>query len=214
MRSDGVLRLRSIGLAVLLVLVVSVQASAVTTDLWDVNQGATLLSSSGASLGDLRNMFGGMFSSPEPGTAFFRDDQAAGFTHFVEWQSAGTILLTGYNLVAQDDSCCSVGDRGFTQFRLYAFDEGTMSFDLVDTFTPASNPYPGNTVDVTRGFAGVVAQRFRGEFDQFAPNQFPGPRIIELDAIAQAVSVPGPAAAGLLAAAAAIGVVRRRLRPA
>jgi hypothetical protein len=89
-----------------------------------------------------------------------------------------------------------------------------MAFELVDTLTPASNPYPGNSLAVTRGFAGVVAQRFRGEWDQYAPNQFPGPRIIELDAFAEGASVPEPVGCALgIAAAAVVAWVARARRP-
>ncbi len=156
--------------------------------MWDINQGSLILDSSGQGPGDLRNIFGGNFSSPEPGRAFFRDDRAAGFTHFVEWQSASEIILNGYHLLAADDPN---GNRGFTVFRLFVFDSDLDSFQLVSTLTPASNPYPNNVVNVSRTFSPVVAQVFRAEFDQFAPAPFSGPRIIELDAIGDDIFADG-----------------------
>jgi len=159
-------------------------------DTWDVDQGASIISSSGVGSGALENMFGGnapQYPSAEFGTAFFQDTQGTGFTHFVEWQSAAPITLTGYRLQAIDEPgvvCCFPGGRGFTAFRLFAFDVGTGSFQLVDTYVPASNPYPDNRVDTTRTLSvPVVAQIFRAEFDQYLGGSFAGPRILELDAI-------------------------------
>jgi hypothetical protein len=194
---------------ILLAAALPTASAALTTDPWDVSQGAVLVASSGAGACDLRNMFGGQFTCVEPGVVFFRDDQPAGFTHFVEWDSASVISISGYQLVAADDSCCTAGDRGFTEFRLFVFDPISTSFQLVDTFNPASNPYPGNLVDVTRSFASVSAQRFRAEFDQFASGGFPGPRIVELDAVV----APEPSS-GLMCAlgASALGLFRRSSR--
>ncbi len=159
-------------------------------DTWDVDQGASIISSSGVGSGALENMFGGnapQYPSAEFGRAFFQDNQGSGFTHFVEWQSAAPITLTGYRLQAIDEPgvvCCFPGGRGFTAFRLFAFDAGTGSFQLVDTYVPASNPYPDNRVDTTRTLSvPVVAQIFRAEFDQYLGGSFAGPRILELDAI-------------------------------
>jgi hypothetical protein len=182
----------------------------VSTDLWDVSQGATVNSSSG---GTVLNMFGGTEinfgnGSLEPGTAFLEDaGRSAGFVHFVEFESAAPIRLTGYHLLAGDDNASNPGDRGFTEFRLYAFNAG--SFQLIDSFTPASNPYPGNSVDVTSAFAAVEAQLFRAEFVQFANDNGPGPRIIELDAIATPVPEPGTLAM-ILAGGTMFLLVRRR----
>jgi len=103
----------------------------------------------------------------------------------VEWQSVAPITLTGYRLQAVDEPggpSIFPGQRGFTAFRLFAFDAG--SFVLVDTFIPASNPYPDRTVDTTRTLSmSVVAQVFRAEFDQYLGGNFSAPRILELDAI-------------------------------
>ena len=76
---------------------------------------------------------------------------------------------------------------------------------------PASNPYPGNTIDITRTLALVTAQIFRAEFDQFAAGSFPGPRVRELDAIITAV--PVPAAVWLFASGLTglIGIQRRHI---
>src|SRR6476646_5278803 len=106
----------------------------VTTDLWDSHQGATIVSSSGDGPQPLVDMFGGVSPGPEPGSALFPDSFPIGYTQFVDWQSATPIALSGYHILANDDDAGVVGGRGFTAFRLYAFNTGTSSFDLVDTF--------------------------------------------------------------------------------
>src|ERR1043166_8837281 len=57
-----------------------------TGDVWDVSHGAIVTTSSGTVVGSSANdMFCGQDSGAEPGHTVFRDDQAAGFVHFVEW---------------------------------------------------------------------------------------------------------------------------------
>lgn len=183
-------------------------AAQVSNDLWDVSQGATVTAHSGVFFGDIRGMFGHTSIGPEPQNTLFSDGQPPGFTHFVEWQSASPIILSGYHLMAADDSSATAGDRGFTAFRLFAFDGS--GFGLIDTFNPTSNPYPGNVVDITRPVGPLTAQRFRAEFDQFGP-QFngSGPRILELDAVAVAV-VPEPGSILLAAVLGTLALRRRR----
>ena len=167
-----------------------------TNDLWDVSGGTIITTNSGAGSSALENIFGGTLSSPEPGTAFFRDDRSAGFVHFVEWKTPGLVKLTGFQLKAVDDGASSGGRRGFSEFRLYARDPLTQTFQLISSYTP-TNPYPLGDVDLVRNVTPLVAQEFRAEFVQFFAGSFPGPRIVELDGFGED-SVCSPAPQNLL----------------
>jgi hypothetical protein len=163
-----------------------------TNDLWDVSGGTIITTNSGAGSSALENIFGGTLSSPEPGTAFFRDDRSAGFVHFVEWKTPGLVKLTGFQLKAVDDGASSGGRRGFSEFRLYARDPLTQTFQLISSYTP-TNPYPLGDVDLVRNVTPLVAQEFRAEFVQFFAGSFPGPRIVELDGFGEdSVCLPAP----------------------
>lgn len=166
------------------------------TDLW---QGATVTSSTGAHFNsDLRNMFGGMFGFVEIGNAVFRDGAPAGTVHALEWQTGAAVTLRSFIInAAHDGSPRDARYRGFSTFRLFAWNAGTSAFDQIFSFAPA-NPYrtsiaPSNGfVDPTVGInvlsmgvnlAPVVTNKFRAEFVQFG-NVDPsaaGPRIMELD---------------------------------
>ncbi len=160
-------------------------------DAWDVRQGVVVTADSGTIGGSSsRDIFGATQSSVESGATLFRDDQAQGFIHFVEWRTTAPVSVDGFSLRANDDFNPE-GDRGFSEFRLLAKNAGTGQFELIYTFTPARNPY-GDHITVTDAFAAVVAQDFRAEFVQAAPAGRPGgPRIQELDAPTPAVSVDG-----------------------
>jgi hypothetical protein len=71
---------------------------------WSDGQGNAITASTAQGAGDLRNMFGGIYASAEAGTAFFSDQQSAGFVHFVEFERPTAIDLTGYRLVLGDDT--------------------------------------------------------------------------------------------------------------
>ena len=152
-------------------------------DVWDVSQGATVTNTSGVlAVSSANDMFGGSDSTVETGTTLFRDDQDAGFVHFVEWHTPAPVTIQAFNLYANDDG--SSGDRGFTTFRLFVKNTNTSMFDQVYSAAVPSNPYPDNNIELHATITPVVGQDFRAEFVQFANTSTParGPRIRELDA--------------------------------
>ncbi len=155
------------------------------TDPWDVSQGTVVTAHSGTVLVSSPNdLLGATDSTVEPGSTIFRDDQSAGFVHFVEWTTVAPITLYGFTLYANDDGAVT-GDRGFSEFRLFARNPSTMLFEQISSFTPPGNPYPDNDLVFSAAFSPpVVAQDFRAEFVQFAGTGTAarGPRIRELDA--------------------------------
>ncbi len=73
-----------------------------------------------------------MFGAVHPGTAeayneLFPDGKAAGYTHWIEWQTLSEITLKSFNLVAGHDcdskySKGTILKRGFSEFELFAWD--------------------------------------------------------------------------------------------
>jgi hypothetical protein len=205
-----------------------------TTDLW---QSATVLTHTGVvSQSDIRDMFGGAFAAVEAGNTVFRDFQPAGTLHSVEWQTAAAVTLRSFVLnAAHDGPPRDANARGFSEFRLYAFDTLSASFALVFTFDPA-NPYgtssaPANGVVETNAslnllslgvnLAPVTAQRFKADFIQFGTfgGTANGPRIMELDGFdtfltqASVPQAPEPATLAFFGLGlAALGLARRAKR--
>ena len=195
-----------------LALIASASAQ-VTTDIWDLSQGSTITLDSGTLFGP-NGMFGGSTGGPEPSGLLFRDDKPASFTHFIQWTTPSLISLTGYELFASSDDRSNPGDRGFTQFRLYSRPDSSSSFALISTYSPSSPVYNFD-LPVTFG-APIVAKEFRAEFDQYAPNDFPGPRVNELDGFG--TTVPEPSSVALFSSVVLFlsgvlfGCLRRRFR--
>jgi hypothetical protein len=193
----------------------SVGAMPITSeDAWDITQGAVVTTHSGMIVipnnfaGSAAGMFG---NDVGPGGAFpgerlqtiFRDFAPIGEVHAIEWRSAAPFALTGYHLVAIEDS--NEG-RSFSQFRLFAKVGGV--FQLISDVASkgSTNLYEGHALDIIRGVNKVTAQEFRAEFVQFTgfANQS-GPRITELDAI-----IPEPGTAAVLGVMGVAGLVGRR----
>src|SRR5690349_8932139 len=66
----------------------------VQDDLWDLSRGATVTGASGLYGGfDSRDIFGGVFSSMEPGSAIFSDGMPSQFQHYVEWRTAAPVTV-------------------------------------------------------------------------------------------------------------------------
>jgi hypothetical protein len=122
-------------------------------------------------------------SSPEAGTAFFRDDQPAGFVHTVDWETTGDVTVASFVLNAAHDH--NSLNRSFDLFRLLGFNTSSSEFDLLYEFNP-SIPYGGgptlNNLTVCANVPPVTTNRFRAEFVQHQSGGFPGPRVYELDA--------------------------------
>lgn len=160
-------------------------ADGTPSDAWDLSRGAIVTSSSGSvGVSSANDMLGGHDATVETGTTLFRDDQAAAFVHFIEWSTPTPVEIRAFSLYANDDGA-QTKDRGFSEFRLFARNTGTLLFEQISSFTPAGNPYPDGEIELHALIAPpVVAKDFRAEFVQAAGTNTParGPRIRELDA--------------------------------
>ncbi len=189
-------------------------------DLWDVSQGTVVTSSSGVLAGsNARDMFGASSGGVESGNTLFADFRSQGFTHFVEWQTPEPITLRSFVLfAAHDGGIPSFVFRGFTEFRLKAFNDSTSAFDiLLATFNPSSpyDPPTGALLTLGMNVPPTTTSRFRAEFDQAAtPSNRAGPRILELDGYSTVIPEPTTLAMtllglGMLAAASVRSRIRR-----
>jgi hypothetical protein len=174
-------------------------ASAVTDDLWDVSQGATIGSHSTLhSSSIIGDMFGGTSGTAAPHMVF-GDGNSDGFIHFVEWETPDLITLQGFNLLAEHDAGTS--SRMFDEFILYYGDGLGVWTELYSWVLPdGQTTYggaPDHRLELEITITPITAKYFRAEFDQAGDW---GPRITELDAIGTAggAHVPVPGAVWLL----------------
>ena len=102
--------------------------------------------------------------------------------------------------------------RGFTEFRLMAYNDDTMDFDIMlATFNPTSpyDPPTGGLLQLALNVPETTATRFRAEFDQAAiPSNRAGPRILELDAFGTAIPEPTTGSLWVLGLGALLAVSR------
>jgi hypothetical protein len=192
----------------------------VTTDLFDISQGATIVSNSamlGCCGGSLpQNALGGSGGVEGPNT-LFSDGPPAGTVEFINFQLPQPIRLTNYTATLADDSDnpANIGDpnRGSTAFRLYTSpDANFTSLQLVSeaALTPGYiNTYGTNAILINDTLTNVTGQFFRLEMVRATAG---GPRIRELDGFG--TPVPEPAGAALLLLAPLGFMARRRsIRP-
>jgi hypothetical protein len=155
-------------------------------------------------------MFGGDSSDLLPGhvehlNTIFKDFLPQGTVDFVEWQTVSPVTLRSFALFLQHDGPPdhpnTSQERAISEFKLFAFDTATSSFDnLLYDFQPG-NPYPtttapagsilqtsGNTLAIEANVPVTTAQRFRADFTQLSTTL--GPRVIELDGFTTAVPEP------------------------
>jgi len=161
-----------------------------STDLWDINSGATMDATSGVMnyrsswKSDIRDMFGGAFAVIEANNTIFKDYMSpqnvggsvpAGFTHFVEWSTTSAVTLRSFALHAFNEG---MGRRAFNHFALY-------TGDGVGTWTSIYNASPiyNGTLEIAVNLTPTTAQYFRAEFVQapWSSSTAVGPRIQELD---------------------------------
>ena len=172
-----------------------------TADLWDITRETVVTASTGFRSGsdeEGENIFGGTFPTNEAGVAFFRDDQADGFVHAVEWETAADVAVRSFVLRAAHDE--GLLRRSFRTFRLFGFDADAGAFELLYEFDPPL-PYEGGEGNLLTACANLPERttgRFRAEFVQNGAGAFHGPRVIELDAFSTPIvfAVSGESPAG------------------
>ena len=205
------------------------------TDLWNIDNGNSVTSSSALAAGTLAsNMFGNSTGSTvEPENIIFAN-QGAGAIQFVEWQTDSAVTLRSFVLNAIHDGTATsfLDRRRFSDFRLFAYNDNTSVFDEIFSISTGF-PY-GNTADPLTGnfqndsvgsslslgvdlLTAVTTDRFRAEFVQAQSGSFQGPRILELDGFSEfqfenTSVVPVPAAAWLFGSGLVglLGIARRK----
>mgnify|MGYP001812651651 CR=1 FL=1 len=217
--------------AVLALLIAPVSAGVIvverTTDAFDVSGGTVVTSNSPLRSGSIQNMFGANGSTPLNFSVWY----GVGHVHAVQCQTSTTISLRSFSLYAgHDGGTRDRRYRGFTIVRLFGFNTGSSTYDLLFEFDTA-NPY-GDSVSPAGGLvetngdlselrlaanlaAPYATDRFRAEFVQAGeidPNA-KGPRIRELDGFTSdhpdPISIPEPGVT-LLALLGWVGLLRRR----
>ena len=153
----------------------------VTTDLFDVAQGAVVTNSSALFPGFIAE---GTFGSNAPQAVegfrtIFSDVQIA--TDFIDFQTATPINLSSYRFILGEDGNGS-GNRGAIAFRLYA---SSSSGDLLSqqvSGTSLASTYTANygspQIAITDSLSISNVRFFRMEVDRA---QSSGPRVFELD---------------------------------
>jgi hypothetical protein len=163
-------------------------------DPWDVRQGVRVLRHSPLTPSarppyDIRGLFG--YNQPVSLVIFQR--AAAGFVHFVEWETAKPMTLRSFLFKAGHDAN---GERTISRFRLFAQDVNTGKLVQVYQFDPvvpyrdirapqhATVAHHGKETFLLRvNVRPVTAQRFRAEFvqgDDGTPNPA-GAKVMDLD---------------------------------
>lgn len=168
----------------------AVAQPSISTDFWDVSQGATVTGSSSILAGYSADSIFGLFGQNNFNGftwTYFSDSQPSGFTHFVEWETPGDVRLGEVRLFAFGDDFLNNG-REFAQFTLKAKSPGSPTYDVtVLTFTP-THPYTfvdaGSALVLDQFVTPVTSHEFRAEFVQYTAGfNFDGPRIVELDGL-------------------------------
>lgn len=174
----------------------------VSTDLWDVAQGAVVTATTELhpAAGTPAGFLGFLGQAlDESAWTYFTDGLPSGTVHSLEWQTSSNVTVGQVRLYAVGDYSPGFNNgREFAQLTLKAKSPGSSTYDLtLLTFTP-THPYtfidPDNylMLDATLP-AAVTASSFRAEFLQYdAGNGSDGPRIIELDAFAPATPPSDP----------------------
>ena len=195
-------------------------ASASSNDLWDISQGTIVGDHSGVHpASHIENMFGGVSGTVavEQWNTLFRDSNAEGSVHSVEWETQGLVILQGFNLLAWHGNGPDYV-RQFNDFTLYS---GNTIGNLAKIYTWAlpegQSAYggdPENKLELEIYFEPddqVIAKYFRAEFTQAG---FYGPRVIEFDGYGATITgapVPVPGAVWLLGTGLiALAGIRRR----
>ncbi len=181
----------------------------VTTDLFDVRQGAIIASASQLEIGFVPEaaIGGSRPDGPEPGNLVFAN-YPVGTVNTFTLKTLAPISLGSFRLVLGGSGTQRVASLA----RLFTSNDN-VNFTLASTTAISPDylaAYGSSTIAVTDSFAPVTAQFFR--LDLTAGSSL-GPRIIELDGFGVAASVPEPASLAMLGiglAGLALGRLLRR----
>lgn len=149
-----------------------------TKNLFDIRGNAKVIDSSPVIAGfDIRDLFGGSYSSGENFTTIFADGIAAGFPHFAELELNKEAKISRLKLQVRGDG--ATRSREYKEFRLLGKSKINDSWKLIYTYIPAGD-YP--TITNHNIVSPIDARFYRVEFLQsdFIPSM--GPRVIELEA--------------------------------
>jgi hypothetical protein len=170
-----------------------------TEDLFDVHQGAQVLTAS-PTITPPDGFLGNNAASIETGSTLFQDGPGTGFVHFVEWKTARPIQLNSFNLFAGGDGPTYNNEREFDQFTLKA---KLRQSDNYVTIYSAQATHPYTLLDSTTyalfsaAVAAAPAQFFRAEFTQINMGRgFDGPRVMELDGFGSYRDAPADGGSG------------------
>ena len=174
-------------------------AGGVTTDIFDLAQGAQVIHSTnqhnGAGNSDVRQIFGlpNAGAWVEPGNAIFADGPGAGFVDVVEWQTPRWINLAAFELrMSQDGPANAL--RGCGSFRLLASQDGVNFSQVSGGSIPLAGGANANAplLIADPALTGTTAnvRAFRLELARLTAG---GPRVAELDA----TGTPGIMPAGV-----------------
>ena len=172
-----------------------------TNNLWDLSDGSKVTRTSGVHepVSDMRDMFGGKFSSIEPGNTVFADGHPEGFVHFIEWQTPAPVTVDSFTLFASGDGPLQAlpAQREFSKFVLKARSSASADdYDLtLYTLEVSNHPYVFQDADTSALLAAkikpVSAQFFRAEFTQYnAGGNYDGPRVIGLEGFGPSKPMP------------------------
>ena len=187
-----------------------------STDLWDVSQGVTVTAHSDLHhISNACNMFGNTIQDYQYGegeNTLFRDNQLAGYAHWIEWQTPEAVTVNSLNLVASHDSA-NTNYRAISKFNLYSWSGDSWnplySYDAPNPYGGGETYTAGNILELYDTFSAVTSQKFRAEFVQYSSDGYgvaTGPRIHELDGYC---TIPAPGSI-VLAALGILSAVRRR----
>jgi hypothetical protein len=188
--------------------------AAVTTDLFDVNQGLTVISDSGYSYAGAgpTNMFGGLGGVyGDANNTLFRDGSPGGTVHFAIFSLPSPVTVGSIKMgFSQDGSAITRGAAGYSLLGLQSpTDPGLVlsQATFADDYIAA---YGDGNIAVEDTFPAFTGSYFR--FNVVQRSDTFGPRVQELDGFAAAVPEPSAAALALVGAAAACVIARRRNR--
>jgi hypothetical protein len=180
----------------------------VNNDLWDVAQGTTITSTSTPSTTSppLAGILGFATGPQLAQDSYFADGKAPGFSHFIEFQTAGPVTIRSLNVWGGDDrSTGNAGRRAFTEFRLYGWNGSAFVLLLDDPITvpyTSQGPFGSNGALIVQQNIpnGYTSDKWRAEFVQPAAYQgtLYGPRVLEMDGFGTFIDgTTGPASAPL-----------------